>query len=348
MVTEEEKYMHRCIQLAKNGIGHVSPNPTVGAVIVCDGKIIGEGYHVLFGKEHAEVNAIRSVKDESLLKRSTIYVSLEPCSHFGKTPPCADLIIKKQIPRVVIGCLDPFSKVSGRGILKLKDVGINVETNVLEKECKTLINKFIVFNTQQRPYISLKWAESADNYIDTVRTEGTPTILSSPLTSMFVHKKRTEVDAIMVGTRTALLDNPSLNVRNWSGKNPIRIVLDKELRLPENLHLFDNQIKTLVFTSRTRASSEMIEYISLDYRKNILPQILTSLYERGIQSLLVEGGSILLQSFIDNSLWDEAYIEKSPVLLHKGVKAPALKEAGYFSEEQLFGIRFQYYRNEKS
>lgn len=221
---EEEKYMRRCIELAANGLCNVAPNPMVGAVIVCDGRIIGEGYHIRCGEAHAEVNAIRSVKDESLLQRSTIYVSLEPCSHYGKTPPCADLIIEKQIPRIVIGCQDPFSKVAGRGIQKLRDAGREVIVGVLEKECRHLIRRFITFNTLHRPFITLKWAESADHFIDIERTNGKPMILSSPLSSMLVHKKRAEADAIMVGRRTALLDNPSLTVRNWYGHNPIRIV----------------------------------------------------------------------------------------------------------------------------
>ena len=214
MNSEEEKYMLRCIQLAQNGLCNTAPNPMVGAVIVCDGKIIGEGYHVRCGEAHAEVNAIRSVKDTSLLKRSTIYVSLEPCSHYGKTPPCADLIIEKQIPRIVIGCRDPFSKVAGRGIQKLKDAGREVIVGVLETECRQLIRRFITFHTLRRPYITLKWAESSDRYIDYSRTDGKPVILSSPLTSMLVHKKRAEHSAILVGTRTAELDNPGLNVRH--------------------------------------------------------------------------------------------------------------------------------------
>ena len=220
MNSEEEKYMLRCIQLAQNGLCNTAPNPMVGAVIVCDGKIIGEGYHVRCGEAHAEVNAIRSVKDTSLLKRSTIYVSLEPCSHYGKTPPCADLIIEKQIPRIVIGCRDPFSKVAGRGIQKLKDAGREVIVGVLETECRQLIRRFITFHTLRRPYITLKWAESSDRYIDYSRTDGKPVILSSPLTSMLVHKKRAEHSAILVGTRTAELDNPCLNVRHWYGRSP--------------------------------------------------------------------------------------------------------------------------------
>ena len=235
---EEEKYMRRCIELAKNGLCNVAPNPMVGAVIVCDGRIIGEGYHIRCGEAHAEVNAIRSVKDKSLLSRSTIYVSLEPCSHYGKTPPCADLIIEEKIPRIVIGCQDPFSQVAGRGIQKLRNAGREVTVGVLEKECKHLIRRFITFNTLHRPFITLKWAESADHFIDVERTDGNPVILSSPLTSMLVHKKRAEADAIMVGRRTALLDNPSLTVRHWVGRSPVRVVLDRTLKLPAGTHRF--------------------------------------------------------------------------------------------------------------
>ena len=310
---EEEKYMRRCIELAKNGLCNVSPNPMVGAVIVCDGRIIGEGYHIRCGEAHAEVNAIHSVKDESLLKRSTIYVSLEPCSHYGKTPPCADLIIEKQIPRIVIGCQDPFSEVAGRGIQKLRDAGREVTVGVLEEECKSLIRRFITFNTLHRPFITLKWAESADHFIDIERTDGKPVSLSSPLTSMLVHKKRAEADAIMVGRRTALLDNPSLTVRNWYGHNPIRVVLDRTLSLPNDSQIFDGNVPTLIFTEKQQPEKKNITYITINFNHNPLKQIMEALYQRKIQSLLVEGGRQLLQSFIDNELWDEAYIEKCPI-----------------------------------
>ena len=224
-MTTDEKYIRRCIQLARNGLCNAAPNPMVGAVIVYQGRIIGEGYHARCGEGHAEVNAIRSVKDESLLKDSTIYVSLEPCSHYGKTPPCADLIIRKGIPRVVVGCTDPFPLVAGRGIRKLKEAGVDVKVGVLEEECKALIKRFVTQNISKRPYITLKWAQSADGFIDVERTSGQPVVLSTPITSMYVHKQRAEHQAILVGRRTALLDNPSLTVRNWYGKNPLRLVI---------------------------------------------------------------------------------------------------------------------------
>ena len=346
---EEEKYMRRCIQLALNGRCNVSPNPMVGAVIVCDGKIIGEGYHIRCGEAHAEVNAIRSVKDESLLKHSTIYVSLEPCSHYGKTPPCADLILEKQIPRIVIGCQDPFSKVAGNGIRKLREAGREVIVGVLEKECWELIRHFVTFHTLHRPYIILKWAESKDGFLDICRTGGNPIILSTPETSMLVHKKRAEADAIMVGTRTALLDNPSLTVRNWHGRNPLRVVLDKDLSLPPSIRLLDGAAKTLVFTTKHCDNSPNIEYITLDYHLPILSQVMENLYQKNIQSLLVEGGARLHQSLLDNDLWDEIFVEKcSTQLLGNGVKAPKISDKISYTIEERFGTPIcHYYRNKE-
>lgn len=327
-MTKDGKYIRRCIQLARNGMCNAAPNPMVGAVIVHNDRIIGEGYHARCGEGHAEVNAIRSVKDESLLQESTIYVSLEPCSHYGKTPPCADLIIRKGIPRVVVGCVDPFSLVSGRGIQKLKDAGIDVKVGVLEAECRQLIKRFVTFNTQQRPYITLKWAESADGFIDINREEGQPVVLSTPITLMYVHKQRAEHHAILVGRRTALLDNPSLTTRNWYGKNPVRLVIDKELTLPTSLKLFDGSAPTWIFTAQDKASTSQVTYFKLDFSRSILPQILQKLYENKLQALLVEGGSQLLQSFIDEGLWDEIYTEHSAKVLENGVKGPVIP-AGY-------------------
>lgn len=329
-MTTDEKYIRRCIELASNGLCNAAPNPMVGAVIVHNGKIIGEGYHAKCGEGHAEVNAIRSVKDETLLKEATIYVSLEPCSHYGKTPPCADLIISKGIPRVVVGCIDPFSQVSGRGICKLREAGIDVTVGVLEEECKNLIRRFVTFNTQKRPYITLKWAESADGYIDINRENGSPVVLSTPVTSMYVHKQRAEHKAILVGRRTALLDNPSLTTRNWYGKNPLRLVIDRNLTLPAELKLFDHSTPTMVFTEKQKNSEDNLEYVALDFSKDILPQICTVLYDRKIQSLLVEGGTTLLQSFIDSELWDEIFVEHSENVLYDGVKSPIIPKGTIF------------------
>ncbi len=344
---EEEKYMRRCIQLARNGLYGTAPNPMVGAVIVCDGRIIGEGYHVRCGEGHAEVNAICSVKDSSLLRRSTLYVSLEPCSHYGKTPPCADLIIEKGIPRIVVGCQDPFSKVAGRGIRKLRDAGREVVSGVLEAECRHLIRRFVTFHTCHRPYVTLKWAESADGYIDIFREGGKPVILSNPLTSMLVHKLRTEHNAILIGTHTALLDDPSLTVRHWYGCSPVRVVLDRNLSLPSSLHLFDGTVSTLVFTARQAAPRYNVEYIRADYTRDLLPQIMETLHRRGLQSLLVEGGSRLLQSFIDSSLWDEAFVEKAPMMLHNGVSAPHMDRHFPYSTMRHFGHEVCHYYAER-
>ena len=345
-MTKDEKYIARCIQLASNGIGNTTPNPIVGAVIVHNDTIIGEGYHIRCGEAHAEVNAIRSVKDESLLKESTIYVSLEPCSHFGKTPPCSDLIIEKGISRVVIGCVDPFSQVAGRGIEKLRNAGIEVTVGVLEKECQQLIRHFITFNTTKRPFITLKWAESADGFIDLERTDGYPYIFSSPLTSMISHKRRTEHTAILVGRRTALLDNPSLTARHWFGKDPVRLVIDRNLTLPKTLSIFNGEARTIVFTQQQQISElPQTSYIPLDFEKNILPQIMQELYKLKLQSLIVEGGSTLLQSFIDEGLWDDIYIEKSDISLEKGVKAPNLPNNFIFLTKKNMGKIFKYATN---
>lgn len=333
-MTTDEKYIRRCIQLAQNGMINAAPNPMVGAVIVYRDKIIGEGYHARCGEAHAEVNAIRSVSDEQLLTKSTLYVSLEPCSHYGKTPPCADLIISKGIPRVVVGCIDPFSQVSGRGIQKLRNAGIDVTVGVLEAECRRLIRRFITFNTQKRPYITLKWAQSADGFIDTIRENGSPVILSTPLNLAYVHKQRAEHQAILVGRRTALLDNPSLTVRHWYGKNPLRLVIDRNLSLPPSLHLFDGSNPTIVFTEQPKPMGKNVSCVALDFHSDILSQIMDKLFRNNIQSLLVEGGASLSQSFIDAGLWDEIYIEHAQSVLGDGVKAPQVP-AGYKAEYEL-------------
>lgn len=339
----EEIYMRRCIELARNGCCYAAPNPMVGAVVVCNGRIIGEGYHARCGEAHAEVNAIRSVREPHLLRSATLYVSLEPCSHYGKTPPCADLIIEKQIPRVVVGCLDPFIKVAGRGIEKLRAAGVEVATGVLEEECRALISRFLTFHQQQRPYITLKWAQSSDGFIDRLRTGGEPLHLSSPLTLMRVHRLRAEHSAILVGSRTALLDNPTLNVRHWSGPQPVRIVIDRQGQLPqEHLHLFDGSLRTLVLTETP--GSYPVEYRKLDFNAPLPPQIAALLHQEGLQSLLVEGGRITLQSFIDAGLWDEAFVEEAPLIVGRGVTAPSLKEFKSVEVEQYFGHLIRHYK----
>lgn len=322
-MTNDEKYMMRCIQLAQNGKLGAAPNPMVGAVVVCDGRIIGEGYHAKCGEAHAEVNAINSVKDESLLRRSTLYVSLEPCAHYGKTPPCAKLIVSKGIPKVVIGCQDPFSKVAGKGIEILKQAGCEVVVGVLEKECQDLNKAFFTVQLKHRPFITLKWAQSADGFMDVERNDGEPVKLSSPLTQLIAHKRRAEHQAIIVGTQTARLDNPSLNVRDWCGPQPLRIVIDKDLTLPRHLHLFDGSQPTLVVTEKNETIAGAMT-LQVDFNQSILPQLMEELQRRNIQSLLVEGGSKLLQSFIDEGLWDEAYVEHCPQVLGHGILSPSL------------------------
>lgn len=322
-MTNDEKYMMRCIQLAQNGKLGAAPNPMVGAVVVCDGRIIGEGYHAKCGEAHAEVNAINSVKDESLLRRSTLYVSLEPCAHYGKTPPCAKLIVSKGIPKVVIGCQDPFSKVAGKGIEILKQAGCEVVVGVLEKACQVLNKAFFTVQLKHRPFITLKWAQSADGFMDVERNDGEPVKLSSPLTLLIAHKRRAEHQAIIVGTQTARLDNPSLNVRDWCGPQPLRIVIDKDLTLPRHLHLFDGSQPTLVVTEKNETIAGAMT-LQVDFNQSILPQLMEELQRRNIQSLLVEGGSKLLQSFIDEGLWDEAYVEHCPQVLGHGILSPSL------------------------
>ncbi len=326
--------MARCIELAKKGIGNVAPNPMVGAVIVYKGKIIGEGYHRKYGEGHAEVNAIAAVHDESLLRDSTIYVSLEPCSHYGKTPPCAELIIKKGIPRVVIGCLDPFPAVSGRGVRMLREAGVEVIAGVLEEEARALNLAFMTFQLQKRPYIYLKWAQSRDGFMDLKRESNVtpPITFSSSETLRRVHRLRSEVAAIMVGTRTALLDNPSLTVRHWDGKSPVRVVLDRSLKIGKDSALLDGSVQTLIFTAQEKESRPNVTYVQIDFEQVILPQILHYLYAQKLNSLMVEGGALLLRSFLDAGLWDEAWIETAPVWLKDGVKAPKVSGVIHKSE----------------
>ena len=333
MVEVENKYMARGISLARNGTGNVAPNPMVGAVIVHQGKIIGEGYHRKYGEAHAEVNAIASVRDESLLKEATIYVSLEPCSHYGKTPPCAELIIKKQIPRVVIGCLDPFPEVSGRGVRMLREAGVEVVTGVMEEEARELNRVFMTFQEKRRPYIYLKWAQSADGFMDRLRTDNSlpAVVLSSSETLRRVHHLRANVAAIMVGTQTALLDNPSLTVRHWAGKSPVRVVLDRTLRIPPHYHLLDGAVKTLVFTAVEAVSRENVEYVTIDFDRPVLPQVMHELYVRKLDSLMVEGGATLLGHFLEDGLWDQMLVETAPVNLESGVKAPDLSRVASLS-----------------
>lgn len=322
-----EKYLARCIELAKNGLGTTYPNPMVGSVIVYNNQIIGEGWHKKAGEPHAEVNAVNSVKDKSLLEKATIYVSLEPCSHFGKTPPCCDLIIRNKIPNVVIGTVDPNEKVAGNGIKKLIEAGINVTVGVLEEECNALNKRFFTFHQQKRPYIILKWAESQDGFIAPIeRNEQKPVWITNQYSRQLVHKWRSEEQAILVGTQTAIDDNPKLDVRDWNGNNPARVVLDKNNRIPKENFLLDNQIKTIVFCqTNINANQENLIFERIDFEQNIAPQILTKLFEHQIQSVIIEGGRQTLQTFIDDNLWDEARIFKGKTIFKNGTKAPTIQ-----------------------
>lgn len=324
--SEEDKFfMQRCLQLAYHAVDTAAPNPMVGAVVVHQGKIIGEGWHCKAGEAHAEPKAIRSVKNQELLKESTLYVSLEPCSHYGKTPPCADLIIEKQIPRVVIGCEDPFPRVRGRGIRKLQEAGIEVLVGVEKEACLQLNRSFITYHQKKRPYITLKWAQSADGKIDRKRTENdaNATQISTAYTSLLVHKLRHESDAIMVGRNTAQMDNPSLSVRHWPSQNkPLRILLDREAKIGAECNLLDGKQNCLIFNQEKAMQLGNNEWIDC-YK---LPDVLSELYRRGVQRLLVEGGRQLHQSFIDSDLWDEIRIETSPEFIGEGVNAAQLPD----------------------
>jgi len=315
--------MKRCIELASKAMGSVSPNPMVGCVIVYEGKIIGEGYHKNYGKAHAEVNAIASIKDKSLLQKSTLYVNLEPCAHFGKTPPCSNLIIEHKIPKVVIGCIDSFSEVAGKGVVKMENEGIEVIVGILEKESRALNKRFFTFHEKERPYIILKWAESQDGFI-APNNQNEPFWMSSSESKELVHQWRAEEDAILVGRITAEKDNPSLTVRKVKGKNPTRIVIDKELKLSTDLNLFNSEVKTLIFNSVKSEIVDSNNFIKINFN-NLTESILRELYKQKIQSVIIEGGSKTLQSFIDVNMWDEARIFTTNKELTDGVKAPTIK-----------------------
>jgi diaminohydroxyphosphoribosylaminopyrimidine deaminase/5-amino-6-(5-phosphoribosylamino)uracil reductase len=299
----------------------------VGAVVVCDGSIIGEGFHRQYGEPHAEVNAIHSVREPERLERSTLYVNLEPCSHHGKTPPCADLIIASRIPHVVVGSFDPNPLVAGRGIAKLRAAGCQVTEHVLETECDRLNVRFMTFHRKRRPYVALKWAQTSDGFIDTARDRdvvGRPTWITGWYEQTLVHKWRSEEQAIMVGTNTALADNPMLNVRRRQGHQPLRVVLDRQLRLPASLHLFDGTVPTLVFTEKQHPDTAQITYAIVPFDSQLPQHILDELFRRNITSVLIEGGTQLLQTFIDAELWDEARVFTGTALFGDGVKAPVM------------------------
>ncbi len=347
MKTTDELYMRRCLQLAENGRANAKPNPMVGAVIVHDGRIIGEGYHVRYGEGHAEVNAFASVKpeDEALLPESTIYVSLEPCSHHGKTPPCADLVVRKGVRRCVCGCVDPNAKVSGRGIERIRQAGIDVTVGVLEKECIDLNRKFFTFHRYHRPYITLKWAQTADGFLD---SQGRALAISTPFTKMLVHKLRAESDAILVGRITDEREHPALDVRHWAGRNPKRIVLSHS-----GIDIDGEAIPVKGIDNETINNPDNKTCNHPDDRTDKQPagddaairKLLDILYAGGIQSLLVEGGASVHRSFLTLGLWDEIRVETAPITAGQGTPAPILPANIRLTDEQQYdGNAIRLYR----
>jgi diaminohydroxyphosphoribosylaminopyrimidine deaminase/5-amino-6-(5-phosphoribosylamino)uracil reductase len=341
----QEQYMRRCLQLAAMGAGKVAPNPMVGAVLVYRGRIIGEGYHQKYGEAHAEVNCISSVaeSDRNFISESTLYVSLEPCAHFGKTPPCADLIIKNKIPNIVIGCGDSFEAVAGKGIERLKVAGLNVLVGILEMECRDLNKRFFTFHEKKRPFIILKWAQS-----NNCKIGGAERILiSNEFTNRQVHQWRSEEAAILVGTNTALKDNPALTTRLVPGYSPVRLVIDMGLKLPSSLQLLDGTVKTIVFNGSRHEDGGMVSYYEIAGTGSILKQILEALYQLQIQSVLVEGGAILLQSLINENLWDEARVITNTCLeIAEGINAPILQPQKTIKEENIQTDRIAYFKND--
>jgi len=351
--TVHEKYMQRCIDLASLGLGNTAPNPMVGSVIVYDNKIIGEGYHTKSGEPHAEVNAINSVKDKTLLKKSTLYVNLEPCSHFGKTPPCANLIAELGIPNLIIGTIDTAAHVSGKGVQILRDAGCNVITGVLETEARELNKRFFTFHEKKRPYIILKWAETKDGFIDKKRKDDSqkPAWITNELSKKLVHKWRSEEQAILVGTNTVIADNPELTSRNWDGRNPLRVVFDKNIRLKSHqLKVFNDKAETIIIADACNKNQEYkslnsnigIEFV--DYSKDFYTQLFNVLYKRNIQSVIVEGGEKVLNSFIKNNIWDEARIFYGNFDFNNGVKAPKLV-GEELKRELLGGVKLSINKN---
>lgn len=324
---DDLRYMQRCIELASKGAGFTRPNPVVGSVIVFNGKIIGEGYHQKAGTPHAEVHAINSVADRNQLKESTLYVSLEPCSHFGKTPPCADLIIECGIRRVVAGTTDTSAKVAGKGFDKMRGAGIEVITGVEEMACRNINRRFFTFHEKKRPLIVLKWAESADGYIDLIRKPGDPVgpnWITGPTERVLVHRWRAEEDAILVGGETIRADNPALDVRFWSGINPIRIIVSKSGNISPEAGVFNTTGEVMIFTADTNFAMIGSQVYNITDDEIPLNKILSHLYNASVQSVIIEGGANILNSFITAGLWDEARIFKGKSLFGSGVKTPVI------------------------
>ncbi|MFB9057896.1 bifunctional diaminohydroxyphosphoribosylaminopyrimidine deaminase/5-amino-6-(5-phosphoribosylamino)uracil reductase RibD [Mariniflexile ostreae] len=349
-MSTHETYIKRCIQIAKNGLGHTRPNPMVGSVIVHNNRIIGEGYTSKYGGSHAEVNAINSVKNKSLLQDATLYVTLEPCSHFGKTPPCSDLIIKHNIPQVVIGCVDDHEQVAGKGIKKLKDAGCTVIVGVLEDACKRHHKRFFMFHNNKRPYIILKWAETADGFIAPLsKNEQKPVWITNAYSRQLAHKWRAEEQAILVGTHTVLQDNPSLTTRDWAGNNPIRVVMDKDEKLIKDFAVFNTQSETLTLVNSQNntktKNAHSLKSINWNTTSSIAKQICDVLFQKNITSVIIEGGTKTLQTFIDENLWDEARVFTGATTFKEGIKSPSFSGELCFQQMLITDI-LKIYKND--
>lgn len=348
-MTESEKYILRCIELANKGAGHAAPNPLVGAVLVYNEKIIGEGWHQKFGKAHAEVNCINAVKEEDkqYIAQSTLYVSLEPCAHTGKTPPCTNLIIANKIPRVVIGCRDVYKEVDGKGIKQLQDAGIEVEAGILENECRELNKRFFTFHTLQRPYIILKWAQSVNGKI--ANKNLSRVFITNEITNRLVHKWRSEEAAILIGTNTAQFDDPSLTTRLWPGPSPVRLVVDMALSLPKTLKVFNQEVSTVIFNAKKHDLDGAVYYYKINDKESLVQQICAALYKLNLQSVIVEGGAKLLQSFISENLFDEIrVIENEKLTIHDGLAAPELPNVKLLRKENVLSDIVNYYAEVKT
>ncbi|UYW01441.1 bifunctional diaminohydroxyphosphoribosylaminopyrimidine deaminase/5-amino-6-(5-phosphoribosylamino)uracil reductase RibD [Flavobacterium agricola] len=339
--------MKRCLEIAQSGLPAAMPNPAVGAVLVYNDKIIGEGFTSAYGGLHAEVNAFATVKDKTLLADATLYVSLEPCSHFGKTPPCCDLIIKNRVKKVVVGMIDPFAEVSGKGIQRLREAGIEVQVGVLENDCWEANKRFFTFHQKKRPYIILKWAQTLNGFIAPLtKKEQAPVWLTTPFTRQWVHKLRSEEQAILVGTNTVLADNPKLNTRDYFGASPVRVILDQQLKISNQYQVLDNQVKTIILNAQVSKQEKNTCWEQIDFNAPIANQITNVLYQHNIQSVIIEGGTQTLQTFIASNLWDEAYVCIGKTFLPNGIAAPTLSETLY-KHQQLKSDQIITFKNTK-
>ena len=328
MKKTNEYYMTRCLEIAKSGLPAAMPNPSVGAVLVHNNSIIGEGYTSAYGGAHGEVNAFASVKNKELIKDATLYVSLEPCSHHGKTPPCCDLVIAQQVKEVVIGMVDPFAEVAGNGIKRLQQAGIKTTVGVLEKECWELNKRFFTFHQKKRPYVILKWAETKDKFIaPETKSKHAPFWITNKYTRQWVHKLRSEEQAILVGTQTVIDDNPKLNTRDYAGKSPVRVILDQHLKIDNTYHVLDNSVKTIIINGTINTQQNNTYWETINFKQPISQQILNVLYKHNIQSVIIEGGAQTIKTFVDDNLWDEAFICVGNIHFGKGKSAPNIKGA---------------------